>query len=125
MQINRHVVPNFYRVLQEQNDQKQILNAQELKDALATLVSAANPQGPFFLGPNLSFVDVQIAPWILRLSRALKPYRGWPDPEAGSRWATWVKAIEDNEHIKATVSTDELYLDSYERYARECLRDLH
>ncbi|KAH8428153.1 glutathione S-transferase family protein [Aspergillus melleus] len=116
--INRHVVPNFYRVLQEQNDQKQILNAQELKDALATLVSAANPEGPFFLGPNLSFVDVQIAPWVLRLSRALKPYRGWPDPEAGSRWATWVNAIEDNEHIKATVSTNELYLDSYERYAQ-------
>ncbi|KAK1149428.1 hypothetical protein N8T08_006651 [Aspergillus melleus] len=116
--INRHVVPNFYRLLQEQNDQKQILNAQELKDALATLVSAANPEGPFFLGLNLSFVDVQIAPWVLRLSRALKPYRGWPDPEAGSRWATWVNAIEDNEHIKATVSTNELYLDSYERYAQ-------
>ena len=54
---------------------------------------------------------------MLRLSRVLKPYRGWPDPEPGSRWATWVAALENDESIKATTSTDDLYLDSYERYA--------
>lgn len=27
-------------------------------------------------------------------------------------------AIENNEHVKATTSTDDLYLDSYERYAQ-------
>ncbi|KAF9887765.1 hypothetical protein FE257_009571 [Aspergillus nanangensis] len=116
--INRHIVPNFYRVLQEQNEKKQISNAEELRDAFNTLITAADARGPFFLGPDLSFVDVQVAPWILRLSRALKPYRGWPDPEPGSRWAAWVHAIEANEHVKATTSTDELYLDSYERYAQ-------
>lgn len=63
-------------------------------------------------------MDVQIAPWVIRLRRVLKPYRGWPEPEAiGKRWAAWVQAIEENEHVKATTSTDELYLDSYARYA--------
>ncbi|GMF78614.1 unnamed protein product [Aspergillus oryzae] len=113
-----HEMPNFYRVLQEQDEQKQISNAQELKDAFATLVNAADSQGPFFLGANISFVDVQVAPWIIRLSRVLKPYRAWPDPDAGSRWGAWVNAIEANEHVKATTSDDELYIDSYERYAR-------
>ncbi|OOF95790.1 hypothetical protein ASPCADRAFT_130124 [Aspergillus carbonarius ITEM 5010] len=116
--INRHIVPNFYRVLQEQDTQKQVSNAQELRDEFNTLVTAADAQGPFFLGPRVSFVDVQVAPWIIRLRRALKPYRGWPDPEPGSRWGAWVDAIENNEHIQATTSTDELYLDSYERYAQ-------
>ncbi|KAI3027875.1 hypothetical protein CBS147343_4606 [Aspergillus niger] len=116
--INRHIVPNFYRVLQEQDTHKQITNAQELRDAFNTLVGAADAQGPFFLGAQISFVDVQVAPWIIRLRRALKPYRGWPDPEPGSRWGAWVDAIENNEHIQATTSTDELYLDSYERYAQ-------
>ncbi|KAL4888305.1 hypothetical protein BDV59DRAFT_206229 [Aspergillus ambiguus] len=116
--INRHIVPNFYRLLQEQDEQKQVENATELGDAFHTLVTAADAQGPYFLGPNLSFVDVQVAPWIIRLSRVLNPYRGWPKPERGSRWATWVTAIETNEHVKATTSTDELYLDSYERYAQ-------
>jgi glutathione S-transferase len=54
---------------------------------------------------------------MLRLSRVLKPYRGWPDPEVGSRWALWIEAVEGNEHVRATTSTDDLYLDSYERYA--------
>ncbi|KAE8371362.1 hypothetical protein BDV26DRAFT_286855 [Aspergillus bertholletiae] len=116
--INRNIVPNFYRVLQEQDEQKQISNAQELKDAFVTLVNAADSQGPFFLGPNMSFVDIQVAPWIIRLNRVLKPYRGWPEPEAGSRWGIWVNAIEANEHVKVTTSDEELYFDSYERYAQ-------
>jgi glutathione S-transferase len=81
------------------------------------LVDAADPTGPFFLGSDISFVDVQFAPWLLRLSRVLKPYRAWPDPEPGTRWAKWVDAIEGNEAVKSTTSTDDLYLDSYERYA--------
>jgi len=27
-------------------------------------------------------------------------------------------AVENNEHVKATTSLDELYIDSYERYAQ-------
>ncbi|CEN59444.1 Putative Glutathione S-transferase [Aspergillus calidoustus] len=115
--INRKIVPSFYRLLQEQNQQKRITHAEELRDHFNTLVGAADPQGPFFLGPNLSFVDVQIAPWMVRLNRVLKPYRGWPDPEPGSRWGAWVDAIENSEEVKRTTSTDDLYLDSYERYA--------
>ncbi|KAJ5606184.1 Glutathione S-transferase/chloride channel C-terminal [Penicillium lagena] len=115
--INRHIVPTFYRVLQEQDQEKQIAHVQELHDAIHRLIEVAHPRGPFFLGPELSFVDVQAAPWILRLSRVLKPYRGWPDAEEGTRWASWVNALETNEHVQATTSTDELYLDSYKRYA--------
>ena len=54
---------------------------------------------------------------MVRLSRVLKPYRGWPDPEVGSRWGLWSEAVEADEAVKATTSSDELYLDSYERYA--------
>ncbi|KAL4982914.1 hypothetical protein BDW68DRAFT_191777 [Aspergillus falconensis] len=115
--INRHIVPNFYRVLQEQDQQKQIEHAQELRNSFNTLIEAADPKGPFFLGPNISFVDVQMAPWVVRLNRVLKPYRGWPDPEPGTRWGAWVDAIEANDSIKATTSLPDLYLDSYERYA--------
>jgi hypothetical protein len=51
----------------------------------------------------------------------LKPYRGWPEPNSSSRWAKWIYAIEGNEFVRATTSTDELYLDSYERYAGESI----
>jgi hypothetical protein len=114
-------VPGFYRVLQEQDQQKQIEKTQELRESLEQLLEVAHPKGPFFMGPQMSLVDVQAAPWIIRLRRILKPYRGWPDPEEGSRLAAWVNAIETDQHVQATTSTDELYLDSYERYAREYL----
>ena len=80
-------------------------------------MDACSPEGPFFLGQTISIVDVQFAPWMLRLTRVMKPYRAWPDPEAGSRWGLWLDAIEKHESVKATTSTDDLYLDSYERYA--------
>ncbi|KAI9756732.1 MAG: hypothetical protein M4579_003733 [Chaenotheca gracillima] len=115
--INRQILPRFYRCLQAQETDKQIQYANELKQEISKLVEAADVQGPFFLGPNLSFVDAQFAPWMLRLSRVLKPYRGWPDAEPNTRWDLWLKAIESNEAVKATTSTDDLYLDSYERYS--------
>ncbi|KAK3060246.1 hypothetical protein LTS18_008977, partial [Coniosporium uncinatum] len=115
--INRHIIPGFYRFLQEQDQSKQVQYAEELKTEISKLVDAADPHGPFFLGQNMSFTDIQLAPWIIRLNRVLKPYRGWPEPEPDTRWAKWVKAVEENEYVRATTSTDELYLDSYERYA--------
>lgn len=60
---------------------------------------------------------MQVAPWFLRMRRVLRPYRGWPEPVEGSRLASWVQALEGHEAVKATTSGDELYLDSYERYA--------
>lgn len=114
------MVPAFYHYLQAQKESDQISNAKDLKDQISTIVDAADPTGPFFLGPSISFVDIQFAPWMIRMHRVLKPYRGWPEPEEGSRWAKWVEAIEADEHVKATTSTDDLYLDSYERYAGGC-----
>jgi glutathione S-transferase len=120
--INRNIIPAFYHYIQAQDSSKQAEKAQELKTQINKLVEAADKDGPFFLGPKLGFVDVQFAPWVVRLNRVLKPYRGWPDPEPGSRFGKWVQAIEDNEFVRATTSTDELYLDSYERYAGEFTR---
>lgn len=117
--MNRNIVPGFYRVLQEQDQQGQIEKLQELRTSMEQLLAVAHPKGPFFMGPQMSLVDVQAAPWVIRLRRVLKPYRGWPDAEQQSRLAAWVDAIESNPHVQATTSTDELYLDSYERYARK------
>ncbi|CRG84822.1 Putative acetyltransferase C18B11,09c [Talaromyces islandicus] len=91
-------------------------SAEELKADIAKLVNASHVQGPFFLGPAMSYVDIQIAPWILRLSRVLKPFRGWSESEMGTRWANWVQAVEENEYVMATTSSDEFYLDSYAQY---------
>ncbi|KAL9588872.1 MAG: hypothetical protein Q9203_002332 [Teloschistes exilis] len=115
--INRNITPTFYAYLQAQEIPKQLEHAAHLQTEISKLIDAAHPSGPFFLGPELSFVDVQFAPWIVRMRKVLTPYRGWPLPEQGSRWAAWVEAIEGHRSVRETTSGDELYLDSYERYA--------
>jgi glutathione S-transferase len=117
LQVNRNIVPLFYSLLQAQEFGKQQEYTKKLQDEITKIVEVANDPGPFFLGSQLSFVDVQFAPWMIRLSRVLKPFRGWQDPAPGSRWARWLEAIENNDHVKNTTSTDDLYRDSYERYA--------
>jgi glutathione S-transferase len=115
--VNRNIIPMFYKLLQAQDANDQVEHAKELRTQIGKLVDAAHATGPFFLGPDMSFVDVQIAPWILRLRRVLNPYRGWPEAEEGSRWKSWIDALEGERSVKMTTSSDELYLDSYERYA--------
>lgn len=68
-------------------------------------------------GHDMGFVDVSFAPWMIRFSRVLGPYRGWPAPSDDSRFGKWLRAVEENDAVKKTTSDDELYLDSYERYA--------
>ncbi|KAG9692683.1 glutathione S-transferase, partial [Aureobasidium melanogenum] len=115
--VNRHIVPGFYRYLQAQDEKSQIEHGEELKEQISKLVDAADKSGPFFLGDKMTFVDVQMAPWVIRLRKVLQPYRGWPEPESGTRWAAWVNAIEQANAVRATTSTDVLYRESYQRYA--------
>jgi len=115
--VNRNIVPGFYRLLQAQEQTKQTEHAQELTTEIAKLVDAAHPQGPFFSGPVISYVDISVAPWFLRLSRVLQPYRGWSRAGSSSRLGLWLDALEANEAVRNTTSDDRLYLESYERYA--------
>lgn len=115
--IDRKIVPAFYQLLQAQEFNKQAEYTKKLQDEIAKIVEVCDPQGPFFLGPQLSYVDIQFAPWMVRLTKVMKHYRGWQDPNPGSRWGRWLEAVETNEHVKNTTSLDELYIDSYERYA--------
>jgi len=117
--VNRAITPVFYRYLQAQDADAQVEHGRELQGQIGKLVEAADAQGPFFAGAEMGFVDVQIAPWVVRMKKVLGPYRGWPEPEEGSRWGKWVEAIERHQAVVRTTSDDQLYLDSYERYAGE------
>ena len=84
-----------------------------LHTTITTLVNASHRTGPFFLGPILSYVDITFAPFIIRLSRVLSYYRGFPRPEVGTRWQAWCDAIESHEVIRRTVSDEQSYRDVY------------
>ncbi|KAM6496430.1 Glutathione S-transferase, N-terminal domain containing protein [Amanita muscaria] len=128
--INRTLVPSFYRYLQAQDADKQTSGHHELYQALETLASlferaerelGTDKNVRKYLGlwvedGELSLADVMVVPWILRATNALKHYRGFELP-TGDKFDAWVHRLFNNPSVKATCSTDQLYINAYERYA--------
>ncbi|KAL0936628.1 glutathione transferase [Colletotrichum truncatum] len=110
--INSRLVPAFYRLLGNSDPTQQAGHIEKLQESIKDLVLAADEQGPFFLGSSMSLVDVHFAPFALRLSRILQPRCGWTAPAPGLRWAKWLDALENNTHIKATMSGKDVYTET-------------
>lgn len=85
-------------------------------------MSTSGSEG-FWDGKSLSIVDCTVAPWLYRATNVLRHFRGF-DPEqllekdVLQRWNRWTAAVFELDAFKATASTDDLYLDSYVRYAQ-------
>lgn len=52
------------------------------------------------------------------MSRILREFRNWRDPMPGTRWQRWSDALEQNPHVQATTSQDELYVETIDVYLR-------
>lgn len=102
-------MPNFHKLVQNQDPSFEHGAADRLQGSINTLVGAADEKGPFFLGQDLSLVDIHLAPFALRLSRVLVSTCGWCLPPSGSRWARWLGAIEGDRSVRATTSNHALY----------------
>lgn len=116
-QINARIAPAFYAVLDHDAP------SAALQTALHELTAAADAQGPFFLGEDLSLVDVHLAPFALRLSRILGPLRGWTTAPSGTRWQRWVDALEADKNVEATTSGRQLYLETTDLLLRRQTQD--
>ncbi|KAL6810732.1 hypothetical protein GGI42DRAFT_314814 [Trichoderma sp. SZMC 28013] len=124
--INTRLVPSFFSLLQPPTSSQRTLNTIDtsttptssvalFQSHLTALILAADEQGPYFLGPSLSLVDIHFAPFALRLSRILHsryPNALLADATSSTRWHRWLNALEMDPHIRATTSTDEFYLET-------------
>ncbi|EIW56026.1 glutathione S-transferase C-terminal-like protein [Trametes versicolor FP-101664 SS1] len=122
--VNRSLIPAFYRYLQAQDEAKQVEGAKgfvEALESLVTLFRRAEREGYTQYGlwhecGSLSYADVMAAPWLFRATNVLKHYRGFVLPE-GEQFRAYVGRMLGHPAVKRTCSTEQLYLDSYERYA--------
>jgi glutathione S-transferase len=92
----------------------------EFHSYLRQFTEEMDSQGPYFLGTEISLVDLIIAPWALRLwvfdhfKRGLNLPRGEPWLD---RFEKWLTAIEKRESVIETTSLREYFLPLYQRYA--------
>ncbi len=52
------------------------------------------------------------------MSRILREFRNWHGPMPGTRWQQWSDALEQNPHVQATTSQDELYVETMDLFLR-------
>ncbi|KAM4062044.1 Glutathione S-transferase/chloride channel [Hirsutella rhossiliensis] len=130
--ISTRIVPAFYRLLQHTPDKAYSLDdaRHQLHGHLRALTEHMDPAGPWFLGGDMSLVDISLAPWARRLW-LIDHYKpgGLGIPTAGgdqvwARWRKWMDAVANRQSVKDTWSDDERYLLAYKRYAEDTTNSL-
>ncbi|TFY50346.1 hypothetical protein EVG20_g11571 [Dentipellis fragilis] len=126
--VNRAVVPAFYRYLQAQDVDAQIAGGREFHASLEQLAvlferaerelgtesETAQGAGLWQEGGEINWADIMVGPWVFRATNVLKHYRGFEMP-SGPKFDAWLKRLFEHPAFKSTCSTEQLYLDSYER----------
>ena len=96
----------FYKVNERLSTLTSLLERGERETGGAT--------GGLWSGGDLNLLDVVVAPWIHRATIVLAHYRAWRMPE-GEKFRKWVERLLKHPAFLATTSTEDVYLDSYER----------
>ncbi|KAJ8087211.1 hypothetical protein PM082_006041 [Marasmius tenuissimus] len=140
--VSRTLVPAFFRYVFTQDPEAQLQAGKEWTDSLETLVSLFeraekevylnNESGAAGKGDkealraglglwvegneDLSLADVLVAPFIFRALNVLKYYRDYDLP-SGPKFSAYVTRLTNHPSFKKTCSNEDVYIDSYERYA--------
>ena len=72
--------------------------------------------GNYWLGNNLSLVDVTFYPWFEWLG-ILEHYRGVKLPENCQKLQQWWQEMLQRESVQSIKNSEEFYLKDYEKYA--------
>lgn len=121
--VTSRIIPSFHRYLQYQSkgpgDQGLAKARDDFLHQLEQFTQEMNPTGPFFLGKEISLIDIIIAPWAVRLW-VFDHFKGGletPKEPVWARWGEWLSAVEKRESVIQTTSERGHYLPIYQRYA--------
>ncbi len=116
---NTHFVPWFYKLLLEQDPERRERRAEELRGHFRFMETQAlgrRESGPYWLGPDLSLVDLAFYPFFERLC-VLEHYRGVGLPDDCPTLATWWAEMQGRCSVGRIANPPEFYLERYTQYA--------
>ncbi|CAK1359366.1 Glutathione S-transferase omega-1 [Cercospora beticola] len=124
------VVTSFHKFLQWQpmSDGEGLERVRgEFLGTLYELAKAGGEEkgGPFWRGEEPLLIDFVVAPWMVRLwvfdefkgGLGLPVEGGEGDDEVWRRLSGWIRALEERESVRDTMSERKYYLPIYQRYA--------
>ncbi len=77
-------------------------------------------EGPYWLGPEVSLLDLAYYPFFERLP-AWTHYRGLAIPDDCPRLRAWIAVMAERPSVKAIANTPDYYIARYENYAKVVL----
>lgn len=117
---NVKFTPTFYKLLLNQETEKQQELAQELNNHLLFMenegIGKLAQNGSYWFGNFISLVDLAFYPWFERLP-ILEHYRGFSLPSECSRLKQWWKAMGDRDSVQKIQHPAEFYIGKYINYA--------
>ncbi|MDO6459524.1 glutathione S-transferase family protein [Granulosicoccaceae sp. 1_MG-2023] len=105
IEFGSELIGTQFRMLIADNEAAYEESLQALKDGLAKLEAAADPQGPYFSGSALALIDTAYAPLFMRLAIVNKQ-RDTGILKPGSRLAAWADALLALESVQQSVVDD-------------------
>jgi glutathione S-transferase len=112
---NKYLILSRKLLLDNGNEELQIENKKKMKESLLYIEKECfekNANGPFWLGNNISLVDLHYAPFFERFG-AFKELFGVEWPEECVKIADWWSAIQRRDSFKMTVLPTEEHVDLY------------
>lgn len=117
---NTRFIDAFYGLLSAREPGAQAELAAKLTGCMEYMEDhglAALGSDPYWLGAEVSLVDVAFWPFFERLP-ALTHYRGVGIPERCTRLKAWAEAMEARDSVQSTMHQADYYINSMSRYAQ-------
>ena len=99
--VSKKLIPPYYKFLVKQSPEEQSEGREQFLANLLEFTKAMDPEGPFFLGKELGYVDIIFAPWSYRIY-ILKHYRNFEIPwtDEYRRHHVWAEAVKNHPCVK-------------------------
>jgi len=114
------LLPTFHQLIKDQNNpERQDDNRQKIKDKMLLLENEAlgsNGEGPFFMGKNISLVDIQYIPFFERFP-CYEEIWGAKIPQECSKLNLWIDKMHERESFKKTAKPKEFHMERYKNYS--------
>jgi glutathione S-transferase len=115
---NVRFVPSFYKVLLSQNPERRRELTESIVDGFRFIEREAmsnRSEGPYWLGRDLSLVDIAVYPHMERLA-VLETYRGIAVPADCGGLREWMVAMAERPSVVNTAHDDDYHVRSYAHY---------
>ncbi len=116
---NVRFAPQIYKILLAQSGHLQSEHARKLTDALLMMEHqglAKRSSGPYWLGDNLSLVDLTFYPHLQRFC-ALQHYRNFDIPDDCEKLREWLSIMEESYCVQVTKLSKDKLIKSWAKYA--------